>query len=91
MEKLESNYKEILEIIANIAECSIDDIKADTNLPEELGINSLMGLEILVMIERKFKVKISEEELVKMTTPQVIVDMISEHLEKTAQIINDEK
>ena len=77
MNTQDSVFNEIIEILADVAECDVQDIKPDTNLPDELGINSLMGLEILVSLERKFKVKISESQLVSMTTPKAIYDMIS--------------
>ncbi|MFD2786731.1 acyl carrier protein [Hymenobacter rubripertinctus] len=72
MSNADAVYQEIVAILADVAECEVEDIKPDTNLPEELGLNSLMGLEVLVSLERKFKIKISESELARMTTAQDI-------------------
>lgn len=77
MEKL---FQELAEIIAPIAECEVDEVQPDTNLPNDLEIDSLRGLEIMVMVERKYKVKLSEEDLPKMTTPRVIAEMLAPHL-----------
>ena len=77
----EQVMKQMIEALADIAECEIEDVKPDSHLAEELGVDSLMGLELLVIIERKYKVKIKEEELMKMTTPQIVTDMILERLE----------
>ena len=79
MEKL---IQEIAEIIAPIAECNVEDIKPDTNLPNELGVDSLRGLEIMVMIERKYKVKLDEGELPKMVTTKGIAELLSPHIRK---------
>ena len=78
MEKL---LNDIAEIIAPIAEVEVQDVHPDVDLPNELEIDSLRGLEIMVMIERKFKVKMSEDQLPNMKTPRIIAQMLSEHLE----------
>ncbi len=80
IEIMENLLDEIAEIIAPIAECDIADVTPDVNLPNTLGVDSLRGLEIMVMIERKFKVKLSEERLQEMTTPKRIANMITEQL-----------
>ena len=78
---MENLLKEIAEIIAPIAECDIAEVTPDVDLPNALEIDSLRGLEIMVMIERKYKVKLSEERLPEMTTPRSIANMITEQLE----------
>lgn len=78
---MENLLNEIAEIIAPIAECEVTDVTPDVDLPNALEIDSLRGLEIMVMIERKYKVKLSEERLPEMTTPRSIAKMIAEQLE----------
>lgn len=78
---MENLLKEIAEIIAPIAECDVASVTPDVDLPTTLEVDSLRGLEIMVMIERKFKVKLSEERLPEMTTPRSIAAMIQEQLE----------
>ncbi len=78
---MDTLLKEIAEIIAPIAECEVEDVTPDVDLPNALEIDSLRGLEIMVMIERKYKVKLSEERLPEMTTPRSIAKMIAEQLE----------
>lgn len=76
----ESNemHKEIIEIISEIAEQEPEDVGLDDNLPEKHDVNSLMGLEILVALEKKYKVKIPESKLQEMTTIRKISDLILE-------------
>jgi acyl carrier protein len=57
--------EELRELIAEIAEK--DEIPDDESF-KELGIDSMMGVEIVAAIERKYQVKISDDELVEVTT-----------------------
>jgi len=61
-----TNLKEELRaLIAEIAEK--DEIPDDVTF-KDLGIDSMMGVEIVAAIERKYQVKISDDELVEVTT-----------------------
>lgn len=74
-------HNEIIEIISEIAEQEPGDVGIDDNLPEKHDVNSLMGLEILVALEKKYKVKIPESKLQEMTTIRKISDLIIESKE----------
>jgi len=61
-----SNMKEELRaLIAEIAEK--DEIPDDVSF-KDLGIDSMMGVEIVAAIERKYQVKIEDAELAQVTT-----------------------
>jgi len=61
-----TNLKEDLRaLIAEIAEK--DEIPDDVSF-KDLGIDSMMGVEIVAAIERKYQVKIDDSELVEITT-----------------------
>ncbi|MBX3264514.1 MAG: acyl carrier protein [Labilithrix sp.] len=61
-----TNLKEELRaLIAEIAEK--DDVPDDVAF-KDLGIDSMMGVEIVAAIERKYQVKIDDAELVEVTT-----------------------
>lgn len=61
-----TNLKEELrELIAEIAEK--DDVPDDVSF-KDLGIDSMMGVEIVAAIERKYQVKIDDSELAEVTT-----------------------
>ena len=74
--------KEEREIVAEILE--IDDAKITPNarFVEELGMDSMMALEILAAAEKKYKIKISEEYLTKVTTLNSIVEIVQKMVEK---------
>jgi acyl carrier protein len=57
--------EELRDLIAEIAEK--DEIPDDVSF-KDLGIDSMMGVEIVAAIERKYQVKIEDSELVEVTT-----------------------
>ena len=56
---------ELRALIAEIAEK--DEIPDDKHF-KDLGIDSMMGVEIVAAIERKYQVKIDDAELAEITT-----------------------
>lgn len=77
---MESNAKtslvrDIRTIIAEILEIDEDKITPDANFLEELGMDSMMALEILASVEKKYKIKIPEEYLAKITTLKSTVEI----------------
>lgn len=81
MENQEKMYEKVYEILADIAECDPKDLKPTSDLQNEMGVTSLMGLEVLVELERNFKISLDEEVLIRMTTPKEIVEIVNEELE----------
>lgn len=67
--------KEIRSIIAEILEIEESKIGPDTSFVGELGMDSMMALEILASVEKKYKVKIPEEYLTKVTSLNSMVEI----------------
>jgi acyl carrier protein len=65
--------EELRSLIAEIAE--IDTIPDDTNF-KDLGIDSMMGVEIVAAIERQYKVKFEDSELVEVSTLNRSLDLV---------------
>jgi acyl carrier protein len=57
--------EELRTLIAEIAE--VDTIPDDTHF-KDLGIDSMMGVEIVAAIERQYKVKFEDSELAEVST-----------------------
>jgi acyl carrier protein len=73
-----SNMKEELRaLIAEIAE--MDEIPDDVSF-KDLGIDSMMGVEIVAAIERKYQVKIEDAELVQVTTLNASMALVQKKL-----------
>jgi acyl carrier protein len=74
--------EELRSLIAEIAE--IDTIPDDTHF-KELGIDSMMGVEIVAAIERQYHVKFDDSELSSVSTLNRSYDLVVEKLgEKVA-------
>lgn len=67
---------EIADVIAKILELDTSSIGDDQSFIEDLGADSMMALEIMVALEKKYKIDISEEKLPKMTTLRQTVDLV---------------
>ncbi|OGP31634.1 MAG: hypothetical protein A3F88_07975 [Deltaproteobacteria bacterium RIFCSPLOWO2_12_FULL_42_16] len=67
--------KEIISIISDVAEVETNEVKLDSNLVKDLGINSIKAIEIIVTLEKKYKVSIRDEDVPKITYVKQIVDL----------------
>ena len=79
MENLE---KELRSLIAEIVEIEEDKITPEASFVEDLGMDSMMALEILASIEKKYKLKIPEEHLTKITNLKQVAEVTKEFLSK---------
>ncbi len=77
MQDIES---EIRNIIADIVEKDPSEITPDAKFFEDLGMDSMMALEILAAIEKKYKISIPEEKLMQLTTLKDTIAVANEYL-----------
>ncbi|MGH7198675.1 MAG: acyl carrier protein [Candidatus Omnitrophota bacterium] len=72
--------KEVTGIISLISEIDVAKITGAVDLRDNLGIDSMMGLEIMYAVEKKFNVHLREEDLPKMRTVHSICGLVREKL-----------
>ena len=60
---LDKLKKELTQLISEIAEISEEEITDDANFAQDLGIDSMMALEIVAKIEKTYKITIPEEKI----------------------------
>ena len=77
---MEAFKEDIREIVAEIIEVDPEEIGNDTNLVTDLGTDSMMALEILATIEKKYKLVIPEKELPNMITLLQILDIMKSYM-----------
>ena len=65
--------EEIRQLVAEILEVEPHTINPDAKLVEDLGMDSMMALEIVASIEKKYKIKLPEQELRNVTTLNRII------------------
>jgi acyl carrier protein len=78
--------EEIRALISEIAE--VDTIPDDTHF-KDLGIDSMMGVEIVAAIERQYQIKILDDELKEVSTLNKSYEIVLAKLpeEKRARIV----
>ena len=72
--------QDIKQLIADIIEMDPKEIDADANLVEDLGMDSMMALEILASMEKKYRIKISEDDLPKITTVNRVIELARKYI-----------
>lgn len=73
---------ELRSLVAEILEINEEKISANASFTAELGMDSMMALEILAAAEKKYKIKIPEEHLTKVTTLNNLAGVIRKIMEK---------
>ena len=71
---------EIKNLVGEIIEKDPAEINPDARFAEDLGVDSMMALEILAGIERKFKITIPEEKLAQFTTLRQTIQVAKEYV-----------
>ncbi|MDD5583931.1 MAG: acyl carrier protein [Candidatus Omnitrophica bacterium] len=79
---MEDMETEIRDLIANILEKEPGEITLDAKLVEDLGVDSMMALEILAATEKKYKISIPGERLPEMNTLRATIAIAKEYLDK---------
>lgn len=76
----ESLERELRQLLGQLARYRPERIRRMSKLREELGIDSFTGIEILVAIERRYGVQISEAEAAAIRTFGVLVQTLARKL-----------
>ena len=72
--------KELREIIAKIVEIEPEKITLEANFVEDLGMDSMMALEILAAMEKKYKIQVPEEKLGRLKNLKESINLTKEYL-----------
>lgn len=76
---------ELRSLIAEIIEKDPGQVTPEARFYEDLGVDSMMALEILAAIEKKYRIAIPEEKLAQLVTLKDTVTVAKEYLEKKVQ------
>jgi len=68
--------KNIRELVAEILETEPGEIDGDAKFVQDLGMDSMMALEILAGIEKKYRIAIPEETLPKFQSLNATVAIV---------------
>ncbi len=82
MAKTETVEQDIRKLVAEVLESEPEKISAEARFVEDLGMDSMMALEILAAIEKKYKVVIPEDMLPKFTSLNQTISLVQGILSK---------
>jgi len=73
---------ELKELIASVTGREVEELKSDANFWTDLGVDSIKAIEITVAIEKKYKIKVRDEQIPEITTIAQAVQVVRESLAK---------
>ena len=71
---------EIKRLIADVTEREPEEISDTASFGDDLGVDSLMAMEVMVAVDKKFKIDIPEEEFGKIKNVLDAVEVVKKHL-----------
>ena len=74
--------KDVKRTISEITEVPEDELKEDADFTSELGIDSMMALEMVAAIEKKYKIVIPEEDIPSIRSLKNIYSILEKSLKK---------
>ena len=75
--------KDLRALVAEILETEPVEIDANAHFVKDLGMDSMMALEILASIEKKYRIIVPEDTLPKFTSLNKTVDIVKDILKKS--------
>jgi len=74
--------EEIKKLISEITEIPIDELKDGADFTKDLGIDSMMALEMVAAIEKKYKIVVPEEDIPNIRNLKSIYEILEKKLKK---------
>ena len=72
--------KEVRRLVAEITERSPEEVSDTALFLEDLGIDSLMAIEMLVAVDKKYRIQVPEEEFATIRNVNDAVTLVERHL-----------
>jgi acyl carrier protein len=76
--------KDITHMLAEVVEMDEAQLweKRNQRFVEELGVDSMLALEILALLEKKYRIEIPEENLLDLVSLQSTIDFVDQKLKQ---------
>lgn len=78
----EVNMEALRAIIADAIDVDEEVLLEDAHFITDIGVDSLSSLEVLVRLEKEFKIKIPEGDLVRLYSLRAVADYLNEVMPK---------
>lgn len=73
---------ELRTFVAEVLDVEEEEVTDEADFVKDLGVDSLMALEVMVELEKKYAVKLEEKEMKSITTLQKVYGLLASKLEK---------
>ncbi|MEU0845018.1 MULTISPECIES: acyl carrier protein [Streptomyces] len=73
---------ELRTFVAEVLDVEEEEVTDEADFVKDLGVDSLMALEVMVELEKKYAVKLEEKEMKSITTLRKVHDLLASKLEK---------
>ncbi|MFZ8928030.1 MAG: acyl carrier protein [Gammaproteobacteria bacterium] len=77
---MSSVEERVKKIVAEQLGVNEDEVKDESSFVEDLGADSLDTVELVMALEEEFETEIPDEEAEKITTVQLAINYVNEHL-----------
>lgn len=71
---------EVKKLIAEVTEREPEEITDTALFADELGVDSLMAMEVMVAVDKKYKINIPEDEFAKIKNVNDTVEVVLRHM-----------
>lgn len=71
-----ATLNELRAVIADVLDIEEEQITEDADFVKDLDVDSLMALEVMVALEKKYQIKLSEQELRQITCLRNVYEML---------------
>ena len=78
----EAIHREIIGVLAKITRIDASDIKENVLIKDELGIDSLMGIEIIAKVEKYYNIHLEESLLLEINRVGDFISIVESKLKK---------
>ena len=77
--------EEVKKIISEEFFIEMEEITEESDLRNDLGIDSLAATQLILDLEKKYSIRISEEEAVKLKKISDVINILNEKVKKNEQ------
>ena len=74
--------QDIIQTIANVTGRGIEEFRPEASFYDDLGIDSIKAIEIVVAIERQYKIRIRDEQVPRISTVGQAVEIVKNAIKK---------
>jgi acyl carrier protein len=74
---------ELRQTVADILDVPVESVTDEAQFIADLGVDSLMALEIMVALEKKYRIKIGEADLPRIKCLRSVYEIVNERRPKS--------